>query len=51
VLSGILLHQAPAVIASYVTHGLALTSHNRVTGWSALAFRKRGIAGAGAPAY
>ena len=51
VLSGILLHQAPAVIASYVTQGLALTSHSRVTGWSALVFRKRGIAGIGRPAY
>jgi ribosomal protein L11 methyltransferase len=50
-LSGILIHQAPAVIASYVAQGFALTCHKRLTGWSALVFKKRGIAGVKRPAY
>jgi ribosomal protein L11 methyltransferase len=50
-LSGILIHQAPAVIASYVAQGFAITRHSRVTGWSALVFKKRGIAGVNRPAY
>lgn len=44
-LSGILLHQTPAVIAAYRSQGLALVTHARVTGWSALVFTKRTVAG------
>jgi ribosomal protein L11 methyltransferase len=41
VLSGILIPQAPAVIAAYVAQGFALERHDRVTGWSTLTFTKR----------
>ena len=50
VLSGLLIHQAPAVIAAYRAQGLAVESHHRVTGWSTLVLAKRGIAPARAPA-
>ena len=50
VLSGILSHQSAAVIAAYRTQGLAVVRHDRVTGWSALQFVKRGIAPARPPA-
>jgi ribosomal protein L11 methyltransferase len=41
VLSGILIPQAPEVIATYLAHGFALRRHERITGWSTLAFRRR----------
>ncbi len=41
VLSGILIPQAPAVIAAYAAQGFALNRHERVTGWSTLTFSKR----------
>lgn len=41
VLSGILIPQAPAVIAAFVAQGFALDRHDRVTGWSTLSFTKR----------
>jgi ribosomal protein L11 methyltransferase len=41
VLSGILIPQAPAVIAAFVAQGFALDRHDRVTGWSTLTFVKR----------
>ncbi len=41
VLSGLLIHQAPAVIAAYRAQGMALMSHDRVTGWSTLVLAKR----------
>lgn len=50
VLSGLLIHQAPAVIARYLSQGLALRRHDRITGWSTLEFYKRGIAARPGPA-
>lgn len=41
VLSGILIPQAPAVIAAFVAQGFALERHDRVTGWSTLTLTKR----------
>jgi ribosomal protein L11 methyltransferase len=41
VLSGILIPQAPAVIAAFVAQGFALERHDRVTGWSTLTFTRR----------
>ncbi len=41
VLSGILIPQAPEVIATYLAHGFALRRHDRITGWSTLTFRRR----------
>jgi ribosomal protein L11 methyltransferase len=41
VLSGILIPQAPAVIAAFTAQGFALERHNRVTGWSTLTLTKR----------
>lgn len=41
VLSGILIPQAPAVIAAYVAQGFALQRHDRVTGWSTLILMRR----------
>lgn len=41
VLSGILIPQAPAVIAAYVAQGFALQRHDRLTGWSTLVLRRR----------
>jgi ribosomal protein L11 methyltransferase len=35
-LSGILLPQAPQVIATYRAHGFWLSRHDRITGWSTL---------------
>jgi ribosomal protein L11 methyltransferase len=49
VLSGLLNHQAAAVIAAYRAQGLALRSHMKVAGWSTLTLAKRGIAPARAP--
>ena len=43
-LSGILIPQAPAVIAAYRTQGFAVRSHDRIAGWSTLVFVKRGVA-------
>lgn len=40
VLSGILIPQAPAVIAAFVAQGFALERHDRVTGWSTLTLTK-----------
>jgi len=41
VLSGILIPQAPEVIAAYRAHGFALNRHDRITGWSTLTFDRR----------
>jgi ribosomal protein L11 methyltransferase len=41
VLSGILISQAPEVIATYGAHGFALQRHDRITGWSTLTFARR----------
>jgi ribosomal protein L11 methyltransferase len=41
VLSGILIPQAPAVIAAFVAQGFALERHDRVTGWSTLTLTRR----------
>ncbi len=41
VLSGILNHEAPAVIAAMRAQGFALTSHARLDGWSTLTLLKR----------
>lgn len=41
VLSGILIPQAPEVIATYLAHGFSLVRHDRITGWSTLTFRRR----------
>jgi len=41
VLSGILIPQAPAVVAAYVAQGFALQRHDRVTGWSTLILMRR----------
>ncbi|MDX2307571.1 MAG: 50S ribosomal protein L11 methyltransferase [Hyphomicrobium sp.] len=40
-LSGILLPQAAAVVATYNAHGFVLMRHDRITGWSTLTFRRR----------
>ncbi|MET0409048.1 MAG: 50S ribosomal protein L11 methyltransferase [Hyphomicrobium sp.] len=40
-LSGILIPQAPEVIATYLAHGFVLQRHDRITGWSTLTFRRR----------
>ena len=41
VLSGILTHQAPSVLAAYNAHGVSLASHARINGWSTLVLQKR----------
>jgi ribosomal protein L11 methyltransferase len=41
VLSGILVPQAPEVIAAYGAHGFALNRHDRITGWSTLTLQNR----------
>ena len=41
VLSGILVPQAPEVIATYGAHGFALLRHDRIVGWSTLTFARR----------
>ena len=41
VLSGLLIHQAPAVVAAYRAHGFSLVRHDRITGWSTLTLTKR----------
>ncbi|MGA7115945.1 MAG: 50S ribosomal protein L11 methyltransferase, partial [Hyphomicrobium sp.] len=41
VLSGILIPQAPAVIAAFAAQGFALDRHDRVTGWSTLTLTRR----------
>lgn len=40
VLSGLLIPQAPAVIAAYRAHGFHLVSHDRITGWSTLVLKR-----------
>lgn len=40
-LSGILIPQAPQVLAAYRTSGFDLVRHDRVTGWSTLTLRRR----------
>jgi len=40
VLSGLLTHQAPAVIAAYRARGLVPVRHLRIEGWSSLLLRK-----------
>ena len=42
ILSGLLTHQAPAVIAAYRARGLVPTRHLRIEGWSSLLLRKVG---------
>lgn len=41
VLSGILIPQAPQVIAAYLAAGFQLERHDRITGWSTLTLRRR----------
>jgi ribosomal protein L11 methyltransferase len=40
ILSGLLTHQAPGVIAAYRTRGLVPVRHLRIEGWSSLLLRK-----------
>ena len=40
ILSGLLTHQAPAVIAAYRARGLVPLKHLRIEGWSSLLLRK-----------
>ena len=40
ILSGLLTHQAPAVVAAYRARGLVPTRHLRIEGWSSLLLRK-----------
>ncbi len=40
ILSGLLTHQAPAVIAAYRARGLVPLRHLRIEGWSSLLLRK-----------
>jgi ribosomal protein L11 methyltransferase len=42
ILSGLLTHQAPAVIAAYRARGLVPLRHLRIEGWSSLLLRKVG---------
>ncbi|MBR0751439.1 50S ribosomal protein L11 methyltransferase [Bradyrhizobium jicamae] len=42
ILSGLLTHQAPAVIAAYRARGLVPLRHLRIEGWSSLLLRKAG---------
>ncbi|MEL6299052.1 MAG: 50S ribosomal protein L11 methyltransferase [Pseudomonadota bacterium] len=49
-LSGILLPQAPAVLAAYTANGFALARHDRVEGWSILTLRRRDTRRVRAPA-
>lgn len=41
VLSGLLTHQAPSVLAAYNAKGLSCASHDRINGWSTLVLQKR----------
>lgn len=41
VLSGLLIHQAPQVIAAYRAAGFHLLRHDRMTGWATLTLRRR----------
>lgn len=41
VLSGLLIHQAPQVIAAYRTAGFHLLRHDRMSGWATLTLRRR----------
>jgi ribosomal protein L11 methyltransferase len=41
VLSGILIPQAPEIIATYGARGLALLRHDRIAGWSTLTLTRR----------
>lgn len=41
VLSGLLIPQAPQVIAAYRAAGFHLLTHDRITGWSTLVLRRR----------
>jgi len=42
ILSGLLTHQAPAVIAAYRARGLVPKRHLRIEGWSSLLLRRKG---------
>jgi ribosomal protein L11 methyltransferase len=42
VLSGLLIGQAPQIVARYAVHGFALVHHERSAGWSALTLVRRG---------
>ena len=42
ILSGLLTHQTPAVIAAYRARGLVPLRHLRIEGWSSLLLRKMG---------
>jgi ribosomal protein L11 methyltransferase len=42
VLSGLIEPEAPAVIAAYAVHKVALVEHRRIAGWATLTLRKRG---------
>jgi ribosomal protein L11 methyltransferase len=39
ILSGLLMHQAPSVIAAYRARGLVPLRHLRIEGWSSLLLR------------
>lgn len=41
VLSGILIPQAPQVIAAYLASGFQVERHDRITGWSTVTLRRR----------
>ncbi len=41
VLSGLLVPQAPAIVAKYHSHGFHLVQHKRINGWSTLTLQKR----------
>lgn len=41
ILSGILIPQAPAVIAAFAAQGFRLESHDRIAGWSTLTLTRR----------
>ncbi|MEL4419613.1 50S ribosomal protein L11 methyltransferase, partial [Shewanella algae] len=40
ILSGLLTHQAPAVIAAYRARGLVPLRHLKIEGWSSLLLRR-----------
>jgi ribosomal protein L11 methyltransferase len=41
VLSGLLVPQAPEIIAVYGAHGFRLNRHDRIAGWSTLTLQRR----------
>jgi ribosomal protein L11 methyltransferase len=43
ILSGLLTHQAPSVMAAYRARGLVPLRHLRIEGWSSLLLRNAGL--------